>query len=191
MSKEFEHFKSVFFPKKIELEKQTEQKLQDEANEKLEQQRIISQEKIDSNLRSNKNLKILEDAGVINLFQEIIDNKIVPWANISFGKENQWIRLNFSGFCRIDIFENGKIGFLDFNMPDKNKNYYYREDERLFEVKKENNSLRFLEIYNGIETSMWPKEIEITDISDYISSKLLEPDFISEGIYANDNNEAH
>lgn len=195
----YSEFEKSFSNQKLMLEVEARLIGRQKTEKELEEQRITGKEMIDSQTRSAENLKILQDAGVEGLFQEIIDNGRVDKSKhptISFGKENKYIKLSFNTddlyksinyFCRLDILSNKKIGFLDFNISEGTGGHYYIEEEEIFGLIKNGNSLSFYRKPrvgdDPIQYAKFmcfhleqPKEVEIKNVPEYVASKILEPD---------------
>ena len=81
-----------------------------------------------------KEIKILEDSGIVTLFQKIIDNKIVRGGSISFNQPPKGYTLNSTSitlafnqsqdgydFCKLFVHQNQKV-------TDNPNNGYYQDE---------------------------------------------------------------
>lgn len=77
MTKEFENFKNILGQKQNELEIQARNDQKAKDDETVRKQAEDRQKQIESNQRAAENKRILENSGVVKLFEEIRDSGIV------------------------------------------------------------------------------------------------------------------
>lgn len=179
MTKEFENFKGILKQKQNELEIQARAIKKAQDNEVAKKQAEDRQKQIESDQKAAENKKILEDSGVISLFQKIIENKIVPDGRIEYGKEYGSVFLLFNkretsgsgddlgsisyDICAIQILSNGKIGTI--------RSVKDPESTGTRIVGGVSKGSYNYTLFNAINI-----ETPIDDLDNYVADKIVHPD---------------
>ena len=79
MSKEFENFKNILGQKQNELDIQARNAQKTKDDETARKQTEDRQKQIESDQRAAENKRILENSGIVKLFEEIRNSGIVKW----------------------------------------------------------------------------------------------------------------